>query len=136
MAEFTFDFCTESRVAEKISPDEPEVKDFNGWIYHPTPVLPYRPSYKITIEGMQWYLNGTGDALDAVTDPEHNAGRLEAFYLTHRMHKPFDYVHEYLGTIELTFAEPLNIPKGMVNSGGAIEPIEFTALHHNVDYFS
>jgi len=60
MADFLFDFCPNSRVAEKIAPDEPEVQDFNGWVYNPVPVLPFRPSFRVELEGLRWYLDGSG----------------------------------------------------------------------------
>lgn len=132
MAEFTFDFCPNSRVAEKLAPDEPEVQDFNGWVYNPVPVLPFRPTFKVTLEGLHWYLSG--GSLDTATDPERNAGRLEAFYLTHRLHKPFDFQHEYLGTIEMRFLEPVSVPKGMENGGGVIDSFEIMMIQHTSSY--
>lgn len=134
MAEFLFDFCLNTRVAELMSPDEPEVRDFNGWVYNPVPVLPFRPTFKVTLEGLRWYLNTAGTALDTTTNPTYNAGRLEAFYRTHRKHKPFNFNHEYLGSLELRFNAPLNIPKGLQNGGGAIESLEIMMIQHNATY--
>ena len=131
-AKYEFEFCKNSRVAEVIAPEEPKVKDFNGWDYTPTPVVPYRRSFKITLEGLRWYTNE--DGLDVTTDPEHNAGRLEKFYEEHRLHVPFVFNHEYLGLIELRFSNPLNVPKAMQNSQGLLEPLEFTAMHHNPSF--
>jgi hypothetical protein len=134
MAEFVFNFCPNSRVAELLAPEEPEVKDFNGWVYHPVPVLPFRPNFRVTLEGLKWYLNGAGTGLDTTTDPTINAGRLEAFYKTHRLFKPFNFTHEYLGTLELRFSAPLSIPKGLVNGGGAVEPLQINMIQHNATY--
>lgn len=132
MAEFLFDFCPNSRMAKVIAPDEPEVKDFNGWDYTPTPYLPFRRKFQVRLEGLRWYM---GDStLDATTDPTMNAGRLEGFYYTHRMHKPFNFEHEYLGTLEMRFAEPLSIPEAIPNSGGLIDAFEFMLVHHNPSY--
>ena len=87
MAEFDFDFCIGTRTAETIAPEDPVVKDFNGWDYAPRPVLPYRRSFKITLEGLRWYFNDNG-TIDLVTNPNYNAGLLEDFYTTHRQYKP------------------------------------------------
>jgi len=133
MAEFNFAFCPKSRVAEIIAPDEPQVKDFNGWDYTPYPVLPYRRRFKITLEGLYWRFapNGT---IDYATDPETNAGVLEAFYADHRLHKPFNYQHQYMGLIEMRFAAPVSVPKSLQNSNGLLAPFEIQTMHHNPSY--
>ena len=133
MAEFNFGFCPDTRVAEVIAPDEPTVKDMNGWDYAPTPVLPYRRNFKITLEGLRWYFNSDG-TIDLATNPELNAGVLEAFYTDHRLFKPFNYDHEWLGTLEMRFKNPLSVPKALPNSNGLIEAIDFMAIHHNPSY--
>ena len=133
MAEFTFDFCPNTRAAETIMPEEPTIRDFNGWDYTPTPVLPLRRRFKITLEGLRWYFNDNG-TIDLVTDPEHNAGVLEAFYMTHRKHKPFDYAHEWLGTLQLRFENPVSIPKALPNSNGLLDSFEIMTIHHDPTY--
>lgn len=133
MAEFNFDFCPNSRVAETLAPDEMTIKDFNGWDYTPSPVLPYRRKFLITLEGLRWYFNSNG-TIDYVTDTAHNAGLLESFYTTHRKHKPWNFTHEWLGTLELRFEVPLNVPKALKDSGGLLGPLEITAIHHNPSY--
>ena len=133
MAEFNFNFCPNSRVAETIAPEEPSVRDFNGWDYAPKPVLPYRRRFKITLEGLRWYFNSNG-TIDYATNPDYNAGVLESFYTDHRKHKAFNYQHEWLGMLELRFDNPVNVPKALPNSDGLLEPLEFMALHHNPTY--
>lgn len=133
-AEFTFDFCLETRVAELIAPDEANIKDFNGWAYSPAPVLPFRPSFTVTLEGLRWYLNTGGTALDVATDAEHNAGRLENFYRAHRLHKSFTFNHEYLGDIEARFASPVSVPKAQKDSGGLIEEFTVTIIQDTVAF--
>lgn len=135
MAEFDFDFCLDRRVAETMPPEEPAIKDFTGWDYAPTPSLPYRRKFKISLEGLRWYFLENGQ-IDLVTDASHNAGALEAFYTLHRQHKPFNYLHEWMGTMELRFNSPVMVPKAMPNSGGLIEGLELTAIHHNPTYTS
>lgn len=132
--EFEFDFCPNTRVAEKIAPKEDEVKDMNGWVYHPKPYLPFRASYKVTLEGLRWYLDTISGNLDSTRDLEHNAGRLEAFYLAHRLYKPFIFKHEYLGNLRVRFSEPVSVPKALPNSGGLIPAFEVNFIHHTAEY--
>lgn len=133
MAEFDFNFCRKTRVAETIAPEETTIKDFNGWDYTPRPTLPYRRKFKVTLDGLRWYFNSNG-TIDYVTNPEYNAGVLESFYSAHRKHKPFNYQHEWLGLLELRFENPVNIPKAIPNSGGLIESFELMMIHHNPTY--
>lgn len=133
MAEFNFDFCPNTRVAETIAPEETSIRDFNGWDYTPRPVLPYRRRFRITLEGLRWYFNSNG-TIDYVTDIEHNAGVLESFYTDHRKHKPWNFQHEWLGLLELRFDNPLSVPKAEADSYGLLEPLEIQAIHHNPTY--
>lgn len=134
MAEFTFNFCTGTRAAEVIPPTEGAIKDFNGWDYTPNPILPYRRSFKVVLDGLRWYMNAAGTALDLTTDVDHNAGLLEAFYTTHRMNKPFNFAHEYLGTLEVRFAAAVTVPMAQANSGGLLDRLELQMIHHNPTY--
>lgn len=134
MAEFTFDFCDNSRVVSVIAPEELTVRDFNGWDYTPQPVLPYRRKFKVTLYGLTWYLNGAGTALDVATNPGRNAGRLEEFYTTHRLFKEFDFTHEYLGSMEMRFQNIVSIPEAVVNSGGRLDKFEVMMVEHNPSY--
>lgn len=133
MAEFNFDFCPNTRVAEVIAPDEPSIKDFNGWDYTPKPVLPYRRKFKVTLEGLRWIFSDSG-TIDYATDPDHNAALLEQFYVDHRKWRAFNFSHEYLGTLEVRFENPLSIPKAMANSNGLIDPVEIMLIHHNPSF--
>jgi len=133
MAEFLFDFCPDTRVAETIAPEEPSIKDFNGWDYTPRPVVPYRRKFKILLGGLRWYFNDNG-TIDYLTNPSYNAGRLEKFYRDHRKWKEFGYEHEWMGSIELRFENPVSVPKAIPNSGGLIEELEIMTVHHNPTY--
>lgn len=133
MAEYEFDFCPNTRVAEVIAPEEASIRDFNGWDYSPTPVLPYRRSFKVTLEGLRWRVDDYG-RLDTATEPQTNAGRLEQFYTLHRKYKPFIYSHEYLGLLKVRFSNVLSVPKATPNSGGLLEPLELMFIHHDPEY--
>lgn len=133
MAEFNFNFCPTTRVAEIIAPEEPTVRDFNGWDYTPRPVLPYRRKFKVTLEGLRWYYLQDG-TIDYSANPERNAGVLEYFYEDHRKWRPFNFLHERLGLLELRFESPLSIPKALPDSGGLVPALEIMMIHHNPTY--
>lgn len=130
----TFDFAPNSHVAEEIAPEEQPVTSMNGWDFVSRPRTPYRAKFRLTLSGMKWRLNAEGNALDVVTDPNTNAGRLLAFYKQHRMWGTFTYQHEYLGPLVVRFAEPVNIPKAIANSKGLIDSFEVMLVHHNPGY--
>lgn len=106
----------------------------NGWDFVAKPQVPYKAKWKVTLDGLKWYLNATGDGLDTTTDPEHNAGRLLMFYRSHRQHVVFQYQHEYLGLLNVRFAEPVQLPKAIPNSSGLVDRMEVTIVHHNPGY--
>jgi hypothetical protein len=129
-----FDFCVNSRVEEEGAPTEQTVTSMNGWDFVAKPTVPYKAKWKVTLEGLRWYLNAAGNALDTTTDPQHNAGRLLMFYRTNRQHTVFQYQHEFLGLLDVRFAEPLELPKAIQNSGGLCDPVQVTIIHHNPGY--
>lgn len=133
MAEFNFDFCLNSRVAEIIAPDEPTIRDYNGWDYTPKPPMPYRRRFKVILEGLRWYYLDNGN-IDYATNVGQNAGVLETFYEGHRKYKPFNFDHERLGVLELRFDAPLSIPKALPDSGGLLAALEVQMIHHNPSY--
>lgn len=128
----TFDFCENSRVIKEIAPKEAEPIDFNGWDFSVRPVLPYRRSFVVTLYGLRWSL-GIG-TLDLSGNHGNNAGRLLKFYRDHRLYKSFLLNHEYLGPIECRFMQPVNIEPALVNSGGLIEALDISMVHHNPSY--
>lgn len=129
-----FDFCPNSRVEEEIPPEEQAAISMNGWDFVAKPTVPYKAKWKVTLEGLKWYLNAAGTALDVTTDLPHNAGRLLMFYRTNRQNGVFQYQHEFLGLLDVRFAQPVQIPKAIQNSGGICEPVEITIVHHNPAY--
>lgn len=127
----TFDFAVNHRVIEELPPEEHKGTDLNGWVFNTKPSVPYRPTFKVTLHGMRWFLNTPGNALDIVTQPTINAGRLRKFYLDNRQWDSFTFVHEFLGTMQCRFADPVVIPAALPNSGGLIAPLEVTLIQHN-----
>lgn len=127
----TFDFAPNSHVAEEIPPEEQAATSMNGWEFTSKPAVPYRRKFKLTISGMRWRLNASGNALDVTTDPQNNAGRLKQFYEARRKWDTFTYNHEYLGAITCRFDQPVTIPKALPNSNGLVPDFDITIIHHN-----
>lgn len=130
----TFDFAPNSRVWEEIAPPEVSATSFRGWEFTSKPAVPYRPTYKITLYGMRWYLNSGGTAFDTTTNPTMNAGRLRAFYIANRTWDNFTFVHETLGSMAMKFAAPVQIPPAMGESGGVIDKFEVLLVPNNPAY--
>lgn len=124
-----FDFCPNTRVAEELPPEAMRATTMNGWDFTSRPSIPYRPSFKVTLEGLVWYLNG--NQLDVTRNPANNAGRLRNFYVEHLTWKTFDFNHEYLGLIVCRFASPVALPKALPDSGGLLPPVEVTIIQHS-----
>lgn len=130
----TFDFCTGSRVIEELPPEEPTIISMNGWDFAAKPKVPYRREFKVSLMGMRWYLNSGGTALDITTDPTNNAGRLLQFYRDNRMWDNFTLAHEYLGSIQVRFNKPVQIPAGLPDSFGRIDRFEVSLIEYNPSY--
>lgn len=79
---------------------------------------PYRWS------GTSWEVSTSSDLLNLTLQPEINAGKLEAFYNFHKLHKKFIYPHPVYGDMAVKFNRPLVIPKCNHRGGGSIEPFE------------
>lgn len=129
-----FDFAPLTHVAVEEAPQEKQAMNMNGWDFNAKPSEPYRRRFRITLSGMRWMI--AGERLDLDRDPQHNAGRLLEFYRDNRTWDHFTYAHEYLGEIQVRFAEPVNIPKAIPNSDGLIPDFDLTLIHHNPGYNS
>lgn len=129
----TFNFCPGSTVPETIVPDEVSVVTFNGWQFASKPRVPFCRRFKVQLHGMRWYLNADG-TYDASTDPTHNARALELFYQQTRLWDNFSWNHPHLGTLQVRFAEKLNIPAAPANSNGNLAPVEVQLIEHNPGY--
>ena len=130
----TFDFAPGTTVWEEMQPPEVSVVSFRGWDFTAKPSTPYRPTYKLSMRGMRWYLNDAGNALDTTTNPHINAGRLRAFYIANRTWASFYYTHEVLGTALYKFVTPVQIPPAIANSGGLIDTFEVMIVQVNPGY--
>lgn len=129
----TFNFCPNSQVPEELPPDPISVVTMNGWSFSAKPSVPYQAKWKVTLHGLRWYLQNNG-LFDTTTDTAHNARLLEEFYRARQTWDTFTWNHPHIGPLTVRFASPLVIPAGVANSGGAIDPVEVTFIHHNPGY--
>jgi len=129
----TFNFCPERYVPETLPRDPVSGMSMNGWNFSARPTTPYQRRFKLTLFGLRWYLNGAG-RWDVTTDPFFNARRLEEFYEAHETWNPFHFEHQHFGPLVCRFSAAVVIPKGEVNSGGQIAPVEIQLVHHNPGY--
>lgn len=106
----------------------------NGWPFTAKPKVPYQREFKVTLQGLRWYLNVGGTALDETTDTKKNVGRLLRFYRDHRLWDSFLYNHEYLGAIRVRFSKPVTVPKGLGDTGGKLDSIEVNLIEHNPSF--
>lgn len=131
MSNQTFDFCNTSRVAEELPPQEQPTMSMNGWPFTSKPKVPYQREFKVTLDGLKWYLNVGGTALDETTDTTRNVGRLLRFYRDHRLWDSFLYNHEYLGIIRVRFSKPVTVPKAKGDTGGKLDSVEVNLVEHS-----
>lgn len=131
----TFSFCPDRYVPETLPPEPLQGLSMNGWTFTSRPEVPYQRKFKLTLHGLHWYLDGSGH-YDTGTNPNFNAKLLEEFYQRHQTWLPFLWTHQHIGGTPLTvrFAQQLVIPAAAENSGGLINPIEVTFIHHDPGY--
>jgi hypothetical protein len=126
-----FDFCPNSQVPETISPAAAEATSMNGWSFSARPSVPYQRKFKIKLYGLMWYLDPITGLYDELTDLTHNARVLEEFYREHLTWKEFTWTHPHIGVLNVKFAEKVDVPAGIENSGGALEGLEITLIESN-----
>lgn len=106
---------------QPLSPTALAVGDL--WIH--TGSLPNKP-YRWN--GTTWALSTTSVNLNIMKQPEINAGRLDSFYNTHKLHKKFIFPHPIYGNMAVRFNKPLVLPKGIKDGGGALEAFELELI--------
>lgn len=91
-----------------------------SYVYTTESDAPDQRAFVLTLTGMQYFLT-TGGAIDLTPSPERNMAVLEAFYVTHRLAKSFDFDHPVYGTLTCKFNKPLEIPDGIPGGNGVLE---------------
>jgi hypothetical protein len=132
-----FSFCPGRNVPETLPREAPQsTMSMGGWQFSARPTTPYQKKIKLTLHGLRWYLNSATGLYDFTTNPTFNARNLEMFYERHETWLPFTLPHQHFGDMLVRFAAPLTVPRGEVNAGGFIAPVEATFIHHNPGYTS
>lgn len=129
----TFDFCPTSQVPEIIPPEPVQGITMNGWNFSAKPTVPYQKKFRVMLHGLRWYLQSNG-LFDTTTDLTHNARVLELFYEQNGTWDSFTWAHQHLGSLTVRFAAPVVVPAALPNSGGLIDPVEITLVHHDPAY--
>lgn len=131
----TFNFCPNTLVPETLPPENAGVVSMNGWTFSGKPTVPYQRKFKVTLHGLKWFLNNSTGIYDNTTSPTLNAKALEEFYQAHGTWDPFNWQHPHIsGTMLVRFDTPLTVPAAKPNSGGLIDPLELTFIHHDPSY--
>lgn len=104
-----------------------------GWHFSAKPSTPYQRKFRVTLFGLRWFLNSSG-TYDDVTDPKHNARLLELFYQQNQTWSEFSWNHPHLGELQVRFAEPVNVPRGVANGQGLVEEMEVMLVEWNPSY--
>ena len=128
-----FDFCAGSLVPELLPPDPVGVLSLNGWAFAVKPSVPYQKSFRVTLHGLQWFLNPDG-TFDRLTKRQYNARVLEEFYEAKGNWDNFSWFHPHLGSMQVRFKSSVQIPAAIFNSGGVCNPVEITLIQHNPGY--
>lgn len=134
MALETFNFCPNSLVPETLPREVPSVLTMNGWTFTSRPTTPHQRKFRVKLFGLRWFLDDIDDTYDDDTLPTINARALEEFYARHETWAPFNWTHPHLGPLVVRFAAPVTVPAATANSGGLLEPLEITLIHHNPGY--
>lgn len=92
----------------------------NSWTFTAPPDAPDQRIFKLTLQGLRFYVEEDGTTIDTDTEPTRNAGRFDAFYQRHRLWKSFTFNHPQFGPLEVKFHKPLNLPKGIKGGNGLL----------------
>lgn len=130
----TFDFCPDRQVPETITPAAQTGMSMNGWQFAARPSVPLQRKFKVALYGLTWYLDSAGRFYDPFTNPKFNAHRLEQFYAEHQTWKKFLWEHPHIGVMTCRFAEKVDVPAGMPNSGGFIDKFEINFIEVDPGY--
>ncbi|HQT80196.1 MAG TPA: hypothetical protein PLD10_24415 [Rhodopila sp.] len=95
----------------------------NSYVFTASPKGPPQRMFTLEFAALRWYLDDN-DMLDIYTDVAHNAGALNAFYLTVQTWKSFSYNHPQFGPLNVRFFKALQLPPPVAGGNGVIEKIQ------------
>ena len=94
-----------------------------GYTVTTAPDAPAQRTFTLSLRGMQYYLDGSGD-IDATVNTDTNMSRLENFYIAHKLHASFTFPHPVYGDLTVKFSRPLDIPEGIDGGNGILPSFE------------
>lgn len=122
----TFNFPNH-KVVTKYPDSSGRIQFGKNWIFTSAPDAPDQRIFTLSFKGFKYY--GSDGSPDLVTDASfNNMGALEAFYQSQRLNKSFLYPHPVYGTLTVRFNKPLEIPNGIENGDGMVEPFEIELI--------
>lgn len=95
----------------------------NSYQYAAPPVAPDQRKITLKFATMKYFVNTAG-VVDATIQPEINFLALENFYNAHKLWRKFYYNHPVYGQLVCKFNKPLQVPDGIPDGGGCLEPFE------------
>ncbi len=104
-----------------------QIKFGSGFTFASSPSGPPQRRFKLRLEGFKWYRYPEG-GVDVFTNARLNVGKLEEFYRSVEMWKPFIFLHPQHGPILVRFSKPLDIPYMIKGGMGTVDPIEVEFL--------
>lgn len=119
---WTFDFPFH-RVSTQYRPESSGLLFGGNYTFRAGRSKPEQRTFKLQFESMRRRLTPLGK-VDLASDPQHNMGWLEYFYLQHRNTEPFYYPHPVYGNIKVRFKTPPTFPEPLVRGGGWTQPVE------------
>jgi hypothetical protein len=126
-----FNFAPDRNVPQTLPRDAPTTAvSLGGWQFNARPTTPYQRKFTVTLYGMRWYFRSDG-TFDDKMNVNFNARALEMFYEQHETWSPFTFRHQHFGPLVCRFNAPLQVPPGIKNSGGLIDTVEVSLIHHN-----
>jgi len=99
------------------------VKFGNSYEFRSPSPAPDQVEYRLSMKGLKYFFNSNG-TLNRTINPTRNILFLEDFYLAHKLHAKFLYVHQADGTVTVRFKNPLIIPTAYATGRGELPPFE------------
>lgn len=99
----------------------------NSYVFATPPTAPDQRIFTLDFNSIWRGINSDGTP-DTTTFYDNNAARLLQFYETYKLHKTFQYQHNWLGLLNVRFKSPLDMPKAIPGGDGWTESFSVTFI--------
>jgi hypothetical protein len=101
----------------------------NSYRFATPPTSPDQRVFTLSFQSTWRGIKADG-TMDADTFYDNNAARLLQFYEAHKLHKTFQYKHNWLGMLNVRFNKPLELPNPIKGGDGWTEDfsVEFIEM--------